>query len=71
MRQISPSSTLCSSKVLPERIHDADRAVTRRFEGLVVRAVLFRRLRHQADVGHAAHRLRVEGAIFLQNSTIS
>ena len=34
-------------------------------EGLVVRAVFLGRLRHQADVGHAAHRARIERAVFL------
>ncbi len=37
--------------------------MARRFEGLVVRAVLFRRLRHQAHVRDRSHRSRIEGAV--------
>ena len=35
------------------------------FEGLVVGAVLFGLLRHQSDVGHAAHRRRIERSVLL------
>ena len=50
---------------LAGRVDDPNGPVPRRFEGLVVRAVLFRRLRHQADVGHAAHGPRIEGPVLL------
>ena len=56
---------------LPGCIDDAHRAVARRLEGLVVRAVFFRRLRHQTDVGHAPHGLGSSAPCFLQNSTTS
>ncbi len=50
---------------LARRIHDADCAVARRLEGLIVRAVFLCRLSHQSDVGHAAHRSRVERPVLL------
>ena len=45
------------------RVDDAHGAGGGDLEGLVVGAVLLGRLRHQADVGHRAHRGRVEGAV--------
>jgi hypothetical protein len=44
-------------------VGDADDAVGGGFEGLVVAAVFFGGLGHEADVGHAAHGLRIEGAV--------
>ena len=53
--------------VLHERlaglVDDAHGAGSRNLEGLVVAAVLLGRLRHEADVGHGAHRGRVVGAV--------
>ena len=45
------------------RVDDPHRAGGGDLEGLVVAAVLLGRLRHQADVGHRAHRRRVVGAV--------
>jgi hypothetical protein len=59
---MSPSSTACSRSTLPV-VDDADRAVGGGFEGLVVRAVFLGGLGHEADVGHGAHGLRIEGAV--------
>jgi hypothetical protein len=50
---------------VPVGVHDAHGAVGGDLEGLVVRAVLLRLLRHQPDVGHAAHGRRVELAVRL------
>jgi hypothetical protein len=44
-------------------VGDVGYAVLGNLEGLVVRAVFLGLLRHQADVGHRAHRLRVERAV--------
>ena len=44
-------------------IDDANRTGSSDLEGLVVRAILLRLLRHQAHVGHAAHRAGVERAV--------
>ncbi|CWN52425.1 Uncharacterised protein [Neisseria meningitidis] len=41
-----------------------DLAVGFDFKGFVVRAVFFRRLRHQSDVGHSTHGCRVKCAVF-------
>ena len=63
---MSPCSTRCSRSVSPE-----DSTTTRIVpvsagdECLVVRAVLFRFLRHEPDVGHAAHGRRIQGAVLL------
>src|SRR5690606_27813546 len=43
----------------------AHHAVGGNLEGLVVRAVVLGGLGHQADVGHTAHRHRIEGAVLL------
>ena len=45
------------------QVGDVGHAVLGDLEGLVVRAVFLGLLRHQADVGHGAHRLRVERAV--------
>jgi hypothetical protein len=45
-------------------VHDADGAGGGGDEGLVVRAVFLGGLGHEADIGHGAHGLRVEGAVF-------
>ena len=50
-------------KRLSRNIQHANRAVARCLESLVVRSVLLRRLRHETHIGHAAHRLRIEGAM--------
>src|SRR5690606_25200051 len=42
----------------------ADGAVAGGLKGLVVRAVFLGGLGHEADVGHAAHGARIEGAVF-------
>ena len=44
-------------------VGDVGHAVLGDLEGLVVRAVFLGLLRHQADVGHGAHGLGVEGAV--------
>ena len=44
-------------------VDDVGHAVLADLEGLVVRAVFLGLLRHQADVGHGAHGLRVEVAV--------
>jgi hypothetical protein len=44
-------------------VDDVGHAVLGDLEGLVVRAVLLGLLRHQADVGHGAHGLRIERAV--------
>src|SRR5690606_12346494 len=46
-------------------VHHAHGAGGVELEGLVVRAVLLGLLRHQADVGHAAHGRRVERTVGL------
>ncbi|MDT4821674.1 hypothetical protein FQZ97_548590 [compost metagenome] len=45
------------------QVGDVGHAVFGDLEGLVVRAVLFGLLGHEADVGHGAHGLGVEGAV--------
>ena len=50
---------------LAGRIDRAHHAVAGDFEGLVVRAVFLGLLRHQADIGHAAHGRRIVGAVLL------
>ena len=62
-RQMSPALTSCSSSDVAVLVDDADGAGGGDLEGLVVAAVLLGRLRHQPDVGHRAHRGRVEGAV--------
>ena len=41
----------------------ADNSVAGDLEGLVVRTVFLRLLRHETDIGHGAHLDRIEGAI--------
>ena len=65
MRKMSPVSTGTRQQHGAVVGNDADRAVGGNFERLVVRAVFLGLLRHQADVGHRAHRLRVERAVRL------
>ena len=48
---------------LPLGVDDADAACGGEFKGLVVRAVFLGLLRHQTDVGDAAHGFRVEGTV--------
>ncbi len=50
---------------LARRIHDPDRTVAWCFEGLIVRAVLLCRLRHQPDVWNRPHRLWIKGPLLL------
>src|SRR3989442_558101 len=40
-----------------------NRAVARRFEGLVVRSVFLRRLRHETHIGNTPHGPRIEGTV--------
>ncbi len=56
-------STGCSSTHRAGPVDHPDGAVGGDLEGLVVAAVLLGRLGHEADVGHRAHRRRVEGAV--------
>src|SRR5699024_5680256 len=46
-------------------VGDTHGAIAGNMEGLVVRTVFFGFLGHQADIGHATHGRRVEGAIGL------
>ncbi len=62
-RQMSPAVDLVLDQDVARRVDHAHHAGGRDLEGLVVAAVLLGRLGHQADVGHRAHRGRVEGAV--------
>ena len=57
---MSPAATSCSQEHVAGAVHDAHGAGGGHLEGLVVGAVLLGGLRHQPDVGHRAHRGRVE-----------
>jgi hypothetical protein len=63
MRQMSPAFDRVFHQHVAGVVADAHGAVGGDLEGLVVRAVLLGLLRHQADVGHAAHRRRIERAV--------
>ena len=66
MRQMSPClDVLRQQHLAGGDVDDARDAVFGDLEGLVVRAVFLGLLRHQADVGHRAHRRRVELAVGL------
>ncbi len=47
------------------QIHEVGDAVLGNLEGFVVRAVLLSLLCHEPDIGHGAHRRRIEGAVCL------
>ena len=63
VRQMSPADTSCSMQHGAGAVDDAHGAVGGDLERLVVGAVLLGGLRHQPDVGHRAHRRRVERAV--------
>ena len=46
-------------------VHNPHNSCALHFEGFIVRAVLFGLLRHEPNIGHTAHRARIECAVLL------